>query len=148
MARIVGWEAIDERFEQILGELDVRAVLRLAVRPSLQVVVGVEALDRGSDGSALAPAESFATANRAVQLTEFDWAARASTCRAALAAGPGVRYVLLLDSEPVVVDSECRRDFWVDIERALRTFALLLEVSSCSLDRDSGMRLFALELES
>lgn len=100
-------------------------------------VVGYEALVRGPAGTAFADAASLLdAAYRSDRVVEFDWAARASACRAAMAAGLSTDQLLFLNVEPLAFGSECPPDLWPDIQQGFRVFQVVLEVTERSLDRD------------
>jgi EAL domain-containing protein (putative c-di-GMP-specific phosphodiesterase class I) len=76
---------------------------------------------------------------------EFDWVARANACRAALEADLDIDHMLLLNFEPIALNSECPSDLWPDIHRGFHTFRVVLEVTERSLDRDPGALLEGVE---
>jgi EAL domain-containing protein (putative c-di-GMP-specific phosphodiesterase class I) len=136
----------DEQFERILRERDLRIVFQPIVHLPSDTVVGYEALVRGPEGSALSSAGALlAAAKRAGRLVELDWAARSRACRAALDAGLDADQLLLLNIEPIALDSECPPDLWPDIERAFARFRIVLEVTERSVDRDPGTLLDGIE---
>ncbi len=99
--------------------------------------VGYEALVRGPVGSRFASAASLVeAAYRTGHVIEFDWAARASASRTAMAKGLATDLLLFLNVEPLALDTPCPRDLWPDIERAFAMFRVVLEVTERSLDRD------------
>lgn len=101
------------------------------------VVVGYEALVRGPEGSALESAASLIQAAYAAdRVVEFDWAARASASRAAMAANLSPDTLLFFNIEPLALDTECPADLRSDIEAAFERFPVILEVTERSLDRD------------
>ena len=110
------------------------------------LTVGYEALVRGPEGSPLESADSLLeAAYSAGRVVELDWVARASACRAAMAAGLDPEQLLFLNVEPLALDSDCPSDLWPDIERAFGMFRIVLEVTERTLDRDPGMLLDELD---
>lgn len=87
----------------------------------------------------------LAAAYRSGRVAEFDWAARASACRAALAADMDSDQLLFMNVEPLALNSECPRDLWPDIETAFARFRIVMEVTERSLDRDPGTLLDGLD---
>src|SRR4029450_3042483 len=73
------------------------------------------------------------------------WVARASACRAAMAAHLDPDQILFLNVEPLALDSDCPPDLWPDVERAFQTLRIVLEVTERSLDRDPGLLLDGLD---
>jgi EAL domain-containing protein (putative c-di-GMP-specific phosphodiesterase class I) len=69
-------------------------------------------------------------------MVEFDWIARASASRAALAARLAPDDLLFLNIEPVALASNCPPDLLRDIEKAFGTFRIVLEITERSLDHD------------
>jgi EAL domain-containing protein (putative c-di-GMP-specific phosphodiesterase class I) len=146
MTRTAAAKAIDRQFEQLLDERDVRTVFQPIVHLPSGSVVGYEGLIRGPEGSALATADSLiSAAERTERLVELDWVARASACREALAAELDTDQMLLLNFEPIALNSDCPSDVWPDIERGFHTFRVVLEVTERSLDRDPGTLLEGIE---
>ena len=133
-------------FDRILRERQLRTMFQPIVRLASGATIGYEALVRGPEGSPLASAnallEAAYTADRVV---EFDWVARASACRAAMAAHLDPDQILFLNVEPLALDSDCPPDLWPDVERAFRTLRIVLEVTERSLDRDPGLLLDGLD---
>ena len=98
---------------------------------------GYEALVRGPERSRFADAATLLEyAYRTDSVVEFDWAARASACRAALAAPLSDDQLLFLNVEPLAMGSDCPADLWPDVERAFAAFQVVLEVTERSLARD------------
>ena len=86
-----------------------------------------EALARGPKGSRFASAPALlAEAYRTGRVTEFDWVARASACRAAMAAGLSVDIPLFVNIEPLALDTECPADLREDIDTAYRLLHIVL----------------------
>ena len=127
----------DRVFDRILGDRRLRTVFQPIVRLSDSKTVGFEALVRGPIGSRLGSAPSLlAEAYRRGRVVEHDWVARASACRAAMAAGLGPDIPLFLNVEPLALDSDCPVDLRADIDAAYRRLQIVLEVTERSLDRD------------
>jgi len=137
---------VDERFERILDARKFRTLFQPIVHLPSRDGVGYEALVRGPEGSALETADSLlAAANRTGRLVEFDWAARASACRAAIDGGLDSEQLLFLNIEPLTLNTECPADLCADIDRAFSTFRVVLEITERSLDRDPGSLLDGVE---
>lgn len=146
VARQATLPSVDERFARILRERDLRTEFQRMVRLDSGSIVGYEALVRGPDDPQLNGAAALvAAAHRADRLVEFDWAARASACRAALDAELDPGSLLFLNIEPIALDSECPPDLWPVIETAFRRLRVVLEVTERSLDRDPGTLLDGVE---
>jgi EAL domain-containing protein (putative c-di-GMP-specific phosphodiesterase class I) len=146
MTRTPSGQAIDRQFEQVLTDREVQTAFQPVVHLPTGAVVGYEALIRGPEGTALATADSLiSTAERIGRLVELDWVARASACRAALAAELDPDQILLLNFEPIAMNSECPSDVWPDIEQGFHAFRVVLEVTERSLDRDPGALLEGVE---
>ena len=144
--RLMDHRAADVEFERILRDRDLRIDFQPITHLSSETIIGYEALVRGPEGSRLtSPGALLAAANRAGRLVEFDWAARACACRAALAAEIDKDILLFLNIEPIALESDCPRDLWPDIEQAFNTFRVVLEVTERSLDRDPGTLLDGIE---
>jgi EAL domain-containing protein (putative c-di-GMP-specific phosphodiesterase class I) len=125
--------------DRLLRQRHLHSVFQPVVRLSSGATVGYEALIRGPHGSPLASAEALlAAAYETGRVAELDWVARASACRAALAAGLPAGHLLFINIEPIAFDSECPADLRPDIEQAFASFAVLLEITERSLDRDPG----------
>jgi EAL domain-containing protein (putative c-di-GMP-specific phosphodiesterase class I) len=138
--------AIDRQFEQVLTDREVQTVFQPVVHLPSRAVVGYEALIRGPQGTALTtPDALIAAAERTGRLVELDWAARASACRAAVEAELDTDQMLLLNFEPIALNSDCPSDIWPDIERGFHAFRVVLEVTERSLDRDPGALLEGVE---
>lgn len=145
MSQVLG-AAVDTRFARILSDRDLRTWFQPIVRLSSGAVIGYEALVRGPEGSGLTSAASLlAGGHRTGRVVEFDWAARASACRAALEADLDVDTLLFMNIEPIAIDSECPADLWPVIEQGFRRFRVVLEVTERSLDRDPGTLLDGIE---
>lgn len=125
------------RFDEILNTRALRTVFQPIVRLETGLVEGYEALVRGPADSPLESADALlAEAYRAGRVVEFDWAARASACRAALDGQLGPDRLLFLNIEPIALDSDCPPDLRSDIEQAFGRFQIVLEVTERSLGRD------------
>ena len=132
--------------DRILRERQLRAMFQPIVHLASGATIGYEALIRGPEGSPLASADSLLKAAYAAgRVVELDWVARASACRAALAAGLDPEQLLFLNVEPLALASECPPDLWPDIERALGMFRIVLEVTERTLGRDPGLLLDGLD---
>jgi EAL domain-containing protein (putative c-di-GMP-specific phosphodiesterase class I) len=94
-------------------------------------------LIRGPAGSILeSPSALLNEAYRQNRVVEFDWIARASASRAALACRLAPDDLLFLNIEPVALASTCPPDLRPDIEEAFGKFRIVLEVTERSLDHD------------
>jgi EAL domain-containing protein (putative c-di-GMP-specific phosphodiesterase class I) len=134
-----GVTTVVEEFNEILDARELRTVLQPIVHLASGATIGYESLVRGPKGSALNTAGSLlAAAYHSGRVVEFDWAARASACRAALAADMNSDLLLFMNVEPLALDSECPRDLWPVIEAAFARFRIVMEVTERSLDRDTG----------
>ena len=132
--------------DRILRERKLRTLFQPIVQLENGATVGYEALVRGPEGSPLASADSLLRAAYASdRVVELDWVARATACRAALAAGLDPEQLLFLNVEPLALDSDCPPDLWPDIERAFGMFRIVLEITERTLDRDPGMLLDGLD---
>ncbi len=129
--------ARDDALDRILRDHRLHTVFQPIVRLADGKTVAFEALMRGPTGSRLASAPSLlAEAYRTGRIVDLDWAARASACRAALAAGLSPDLPLFLNIEPLALDSKCPDDAHEDIDTAYRRLQIVLEVTERSLDRD------------
>jgi EAL domain-containing protein (putative c-di-GMP-specific phosphodiesterase class I) len=141
-----GVAGVLDEFDQILDTRQLRTVLQPIVHLASGVTIGYESLVRGPEGSALSSAGALlAAAYRAGRVVEFDWAARASACRAALDADMDRDHLLFMNVEPLALDSDCPRDLWRDIETAFAKYRIVMEVTERSLDRDPGTLLDGLD---
>src|SRR6201993_1058505 len=128
---------VENEFERVLHDRLLRTVFQPVVRVESGAVVGYEGLIRGPAGSILeSPDALIKEAYRQNRVEEFDWIARASACRAALAARLAPDDLLFLNIEPVALTSTCPPDLWPDIEEAFGTFRVVLEITERSLDHD------------
>ena len=135
--RLMGSLMTARTFDEILDTRALRTVFQPIVRLETGLVEGYEALVRGPAGSRLESADGLLTeAYHTGRVAEFDWAARASACRAALEGQLGSDRLLFLNVEPIALDSECPPDLRSDIEQAFGRFQIVLEVTERSLDRD------------
>ena len=86
-AEVTDVAQVMDEFSRILDGRMLRTVFQPIVSLSSGGTVGYESLVRGPEDSAFASAGSLLKAAYASErVAEFDWAARASACRAALAA--------------------------------------------------------------
>jgi EAL domain-containing protein (putative c-di-GMP-specific phosphodiesterase class I) len=131
--------AVEREFQRVLDDDLLRTVFQPVVRVDNRAVVGHEGLVRGPAGSILeSPDALIREAYRQKRVVEFDWAARASASRAALAADLSADDLVLLNIEPLALASDCPPKLWPVIEEAFETFHVVLEVTERSLDRDPG----------
>jgi EAL domain-containing protein (putative c-di-GMP-specific phosphodiesterase class I) len=132
-----GTSTIQDELEWVLKDDLLRTQFQPIVRVETGAVVGHEALIRGPVGSAVeSPGALIRAAYRTNRVAEFDWTARASASRAALAAGLNTGGLLLLNIEPLALASYCPPKLWPVIEEAFNKFRIVLEVTERSLDRD------------
>ncbi|HEV7707463.1 MAG TPA: EAL domain-containing protein [Asanoa sp.] len=127
----------DREFALVLRERRLESVFQPIVQLASRATVGYEALVRGPAGSSFTDAPALLRhAYRSGLVVEFDWAARAAACRAAMAAHLAPDQLLFLNIEPLALGSDCPPDLWPDIETAFSRFQVVLEVTERSLDRD------------
>lgn len=127
----------DDALGRVLRDHRLQTVFQPIVRLDDGKTVAFEALVRGPTGSRLASAPSLlAEAYRTGRVVELDWEARASACRAALAADLSPVVPLFLNIEPLALDSKCPDDLREDIDAAYHRLQIVLEVTERSLDRD------------
>jgi EAL domain-containing protein (putative c-di-GMP-specific phosphodiesterase class I) len=137
MARSNRGTTVEKEFDRVLRDRLLRTVFQPIVRVESGAVAGYEALIRGPAGSILeSPDALIKEAYRQNRVTEFDWIARASASRAALAARLAPDDLLFLNIEPVALGSNCPPDLRPDIEEAFRRFRIVLEITERSLDHD------------
>jgi EAL domain-containing protein (putative c-di-GMP-specific phosphodiesterase class I) len=130
-------DVAEREFKEILRDRRLFSVFQPIVHLATGATAGYEALVRGPRGSRFTDATTLlAYAYRTGSVVEFDWAARASACRAALAAPLRDDQLLFLNAEPLAMGSECPADLWPDVERAFAAFQVVLEVTERSLARD------------
>ncbi|MDG4823247.1 EAL domain-containing protein [Asanoa sp. WMMD1127] len=124
-------------FLRILRDRHLDILFQPIVHLATGKTVGCEALVRGPAGSPLRTApELLRYAYRSDRVIEFDWAARAAACQAALAAHLPEDQLLFLNVEPMALGTDCPPDLWPDIEKGFARFRVVLEVTERSLDRD------------
>ena len=129
--------AVENEFERVLHDRSLRTVFQPIVRVESGAVVGYEGLIRGPAGSILeSPDALIKEAYRQNRMVEFDWIARASASRSALAARLAPDDLLFLNIEPIALASNCPPDLRPDIEEAFGTFRIVLEITERSLDHD------------
>lgn len=135
-------------FARILRERRLESVFQPIVHLASRATIGYEALVRGPAGSSFTDATSLLRgAYGSGLVVEFDWAARAAACRAALAAGLPEDLLLFLNIEPLALGSDCPPDLWPDIKQAFARFQVVLEVTERSLDRDPRALLDGIDLQ-
>jgi EAL domain-containing protein (putative c-di-GMP-specific phosphodiesterase class I) len=123
--------------DRILRDRTLETVFQPIVDLRSGSAVGYEALVRGPAGTPLTAASSLVSAAyESDRVVEFDWTARASACRAALAADLDPGTLLFLNIEPLALDSECPPELRGEIDAAFDKFCVILEVTERSLDRD------------
>jgi EAL domain-containing protein (putative c-di-GMP-specific phosphodiesterase class I) len=128
---------VEREFDRVLGDRLIRAVFQPIVSVQSTAVVGYEGLVRGPTGSTLeSPDALIKEAYRQDRVAEFDWIARAALSRAALSANLGRRDLLLLNIEPLALNSVCPPDLAPIIGEAFDRFHVVLEVTERSLDHD------------
>src|SRR5262245_7908751 len=135
-----------DEFSRILDGRQLRTVFQPIVCLASGDTVGYESLVRGPEGSALGSADSLLkAAYTSGRVVEFDWAARASACRAALEDDLDPDQLLFMNVEPLALDSDCPPDLWPDIDAAFARYRVVLEATERSLDRDPGLLLDGLD---
>ena len=129
--------AVQDEFQRTLRDGLLRTQFQPIVNVRSRTIVGYEALVRGPAGSIVeSPNTLIAEAYRQNRVVEFDWKARATASRAALASGLSAEELLLLNIEPLALASSCPVDLWSTIEEAFERFRVVLEVTERSLDHD------------
>src|SRR6185369_456930 len=119
MARSNQVVTAESEFDRVLRDRLLRTVFQPIVNVESEAVVGYEGLIRGPNGSVMeSPDALIKEAYRQDRIVEFDWIARASASRAALAADLGPDDLLFLNIEPVAMAASCPRDLWPEIEEA------------------------------
>jgi len=137
MARSDHVATVETEFDRVLDDRLLRTMFQPIVSVESGAVVGHEALIRGPAGSILeSPDALIKEGYRQNRVVEFDWIARASASRAALAADLGANDLLFLNIEPLALASDCPPDLWPVIVEAFHSFRIVLEVTERSLDRD------------
>src|SRR5215475_7991475 len=132
--------------DRILRDRTLETVFQPIVDLRSGSAVGYEALARGPAGTPLTAASSLvAAAYESDRVVEFDWTARASACRAALAADLDPGSLLFLNIEPLALDSECPPELRGDIDAAFDKFSVVLEVTERSLDRHPASLLYGVD---
>jgi len=127
----------ENEFQRVLHDRLLRTVFQPIVSVGSGEVIGYEGLVRGPVGSILeSPDALIKEAYRENRVVEFDWIARASASRAALAAGLSSDDLLFLNIEPLALASDAPPDLWPVIEEAFQKLRVVLEVTERSLDRD------------
>src|ERR1700751_2293252 len=111
MARSNRGATVENEFERVLHDRLLRTVFQPIVRVESGAVVGYEGLIRGPAGALLgSPDGLIKEAYRQNRVVEFDWVARASASRAALAARLAPGDLLFLNIEPVALTANCPPD--------------------------------------
>jgi EAL domain-containing protein (putative c-di-GMP-specific phosphodiesterase class I) len=145
-AEVTDVAQVMDEFNRILDGRLLRTVFQPIVSLSSGGTVGYESLVRGPENSALESAGSLLNAAYASErVVEFDWAARASACRAAIAADLDPDQLLFMNVEPLALDTDCPPDLWPDIDAAFTRYRVVLEITERSLDRDPGTLLDGLD---
>src|SRR5215475_15314492 len=92
---------VEEEFDRVLRDRLLRTVFQPIVNVDSEAAVGYEALIRGPAGSIMeSPGALIDEAYRQNRVVEFDWIARASASRAALA-NLGSNDMLFVNIEPL-----------------------------------------------
>lgn len=109
-------------------------------------VVGLEALARGPEGSALeSPRALFAAAARVHQTAELDWACRAAAFEAFLDADLAPSISLFVNVEPESLATECPIDLAAVVARAESLLRVFVEVNDRALAADPAGLLCAVD---
>src|SRR5215475_12819553 len=138
---------IENEFDRVLRDRLLRTVFQPIVNVDSEAVVGYEALIRGPAGSIMeSPVALINEAYRQNRVVEFDWIARASASRAALA-NLGANDMLFVNIEPLALNSTCPPDLWLDIKSAFDKFRVVLEVTERSLDHDPHTLLDGIDMQ-
>ncbi len=129
----------EDELDHLLRNRRLETLFQPVVHLASESTVGYEALVRPPEGSSFKSAGALLDAAYASnRIVEFDWVARASACRAAMANGVRPDQLLFMNVEPLAIDSDCPPDLWPDIRRAWDRYQVILEVTERSLDRDPG----------
>ncbi|WP_084557452.1 EAL domain-containing protein [Hamadaea tsunoensis] len=137
MARSRRVAVVENEFERVVKDRLLRTLFQPIVSVESRAVAGYEGLIRGPAGSILeSPEALIEEAYRQNRVAEFDWVARASASRAALASRLALGDLLFLNIEPLAMASQCPPDLWPDIAEAFGRFRIILEVTERSLDHD------------
>ena len=128
---------LEAEFDRVMDHRLLRTLFQPIVSVESRAVVGYEALIRGPAGSILETADDLIKqAYRQSRVVEFDWLARASASRAALACNLAPEDLLFLNIEPLALASDWHRDLLPGIEEAFSRFRVVLEITERSLDHD------------
>jgi EAL domain-containing protein (putative c-di-GMP-specific phosphodiesterase class I) len=139
---------VENEFDRVLRDRLLRTVFQPIVNVDSEAVVGYEALTRGPAGSTMeSPVALINEAYRQNRVVEFDWIARASAARAAMAANLGANDMLFVNIEPLALNSTCPPDLWPDIKSAFDKFRVVLEVTERSLDHDPHTLLEGIDVQ-
>ena len=137
MARSNRAATVESEFQHVLDHRLLRTVFQPIVSVESRAVIGYESLIRGPAGSSLeSPDALIKEAYRQDRVVEFDWIARASASRAALAGRLAPDDLLFVNIEPLALATNCPPDLWPDIKEAFGRFRMVLEVTERSLDHD------------
>lgn len=116
--------------EAVLAQRAVRSVYQPIVELATGRVVAYEALARGPEGTQLeSPLALFDAARRAGLVTELDWACRVAALEGAIDAGLRRPLRLFVNAAADSLASEPPADAQLVLERALRDFDVVLEIT-------------------
>jgi EAL domain-containing protein (putative c-di-GMP-specific phosphodiesterase class I) len=122
---------------QIIDARAVSPVFQPLVGAEDRVLIGYEALSRGPASTPWeAPDALFAAAAEAGRLAELDWACRARTAQAALAAGLDRSTALFVNAEPAAVTTACPDDLRPVLSAAESSLRLVVELTERAIADD------------
>jgi EAL domain-containing protein (putative c-di-GMP-specific phosphodiesterase class I) len=134
---VAGRSRVEQELDGILRNQRLDIYFQPVVELASGRPFGCEALVRGPEGSPLQTAQELLdAAYRADRVIEFDWLARGLACRKAVegAVPPGA--ALLVNAEPLALDSPCPSNLLAPVEQAYENYQVIFEVTERSLVRE------------